>query len=99
MAKVTRDVTERKHHEDQVQKLTVELARRAADSDAANRELIQKSAENERFVFGVSHDLRSPLVNLQGFSRELMVASDELRARLHESSSIQGACHCTSAIV
>jgi signal transduction histidine kinase len=80
--KVTRDVTERKLHEDQVQQLTVELARRAADLDAANRELLEKSAENERFVYAVSHDLRSPLVNLQGFSRELLVASDELRRHL-----------------
>jgi PAS domain S-box-containing protein len=89
--KVTRDVTERKLHEEQVQKLTVELARRAADLDAANRELLDKSAENERFVSGVSHDLRSPLVNLQGFSRELVVTSDVLRQRVQQAATLEEA--------
>jgi PAS domain S-box-containing protein len=84
--KVTRDITERKQHENEVQQLTVELAKRAADLDAANRELVQKSAENERFVYAVSHDLRSPLVNLQGFTRELQVGMDDLRDCLGQAT-------------
>jgi signal transduction histidine kinase len=48
----------------------------------ANQDLDHKSRENEMFVYSVSHDLRSPLVNLQGFSRELGTARDSLRTML-----------------
>jgi signal transduction histidine kinase len=41
--------------------------------------LAAKSQENELFVYSVSHDLRSPLVNLQGFSQELAAGCKELR--------------------
>src|SRR5207244_5203601 len=41
--------------------------------------LAQKERENEMFVYSVSHDLRAPLVNLQGFSQELSVVARELR--------------------
>jgi signal transduction histidine kinase len=44
--------------------------------------LHQKDQENEMFVYSVSHDLRSPLVNLQGFSRELDTTLKELRSQL-----------------
>jgi signal transduction histidine kinase len=44
--------------------------------------LAQKNQENELFVYSVSHDLRSPLVNLQGFSEELNLACLDLRRLL-----------------
>ena len=78
-AKVTRDLTQRKAHEQRIEGLTRELEQRVADLAAANRELAQRNAENESFVYSVSHDLRSPLVNLQGFSQELSLAGDTLR--------------------
>jgi signal transduction histidine kinase len=47
--------------------------------------LKQKNEENELFVYSVSHDLRSPLVNLQGFSRELAASCTDLRALVLEA--------------
>jgi signal transduction histidine kinase len=40
--------------------------------------LNQQKQENEMFVYSVSHDLRSPLVNLQGFSEELSLSCRDL---------------------
>ena len=69
-------------------KLNEELERRVVERTAelaeANRNLAQKSQENEMFVYSVSHDLRSPLVNLQGFSKELGSVCLDLRAILAE---------------
>jgi signal transduction histidine kinase len=56
------------------------VAERTAELTAANRDLAHKNQENELFVYSVSHDLRSPLVNLQGFSNELSLAAEDLRA-------------------
>ena len=78
-AKVTRDLTQRKANEERISSLTRELQQRVADLASANAELAQRNAENESFVYSVSHDLRSPLVNLQGFSQELTLTSDALQ--------------------
>jgi PAS domain S-box-containing protein len=83
-AKITRDMTQRKAHEERISNLSHELARRVGELDATNRELSQKNAENESFVYSVSHDLRAPLVNLQGFSQELAMTSAALRSVLEK---------------
>ncbi|HEY4801171.1 MAG TPA: ATP-binding protein [Paraburkholderia sp.] len=63
--------------------LKAQLQARAADLASANENLRQESQDNEMFIYSVSHDLRSPLVNLQGFSKELQVSCDDLRAQIN----------------
>jgi PAS domain S-box-containing protein len=71
-SKIARDITERKLAERQVQKLNHELSERIAELAASNKEL-------EAFSYSVSHDLRSPLRHIAGFSQLLI---EEYNAQL-----------------
>jgi PAS domain S-box-containing protein len=82
-SKVTRDMTERRRFEENTRQLNSELQVRVDELAETNRTLAEKSDENETFVYSVSHDVRGPLVNLQGFSHELQRSGEEL-ARLIE---------------
>jgi PAS domain S-box-containing protein len=62
---IIRDITERKRAEDELRRLNRDLALRAAELDAVNQEL-------EAFAYSVSHDLRSPLRVVDGYSKILL---------------------------
>jgi signal transduction histidine kinase len=59
-----------------------EIARLDAVFRAMARSLREREQENEMFIYSVSHDLRSPLVNLQGFSEELSLSCQDMRTAL-----------------
>jgi len=73
------DITERKRAQRALNEAHQMLEQRVAELAKTNEELARKSEEVEAFVYIVSHDLRAPLVNLQGFSKELEMSCEELR--------------------
>jgi PAS domain S-box-containing protein len=83
---IVRDAEDRKKYENALLRLNQELEERVrartAELAERNLQLTQKTEENEMFVYSVSHDLRSPLVNLEGFSEELQVAVRALECLL-----------------
>jgi PAS domain S-box-containing protein len=70
---ISRNITERKEAEN---------AR-----DRLNRELALKNKELESILYAASHDLRTPLVNILGFSHELSQNCDSLRTALEKKET------------
>ena len=63
-----RDISERKNAENEQRRLT--------------EELIIKNKELEQVLYVTSHDLRSPLVNVEGYSKELEYSLKELMSSI-----------------
>ncbi|ABQ26461.1 PAS domain S-box protein [Geotalea uraniireducens] len=58
------DVTDRKQADEEIERLNTDLAARAAELEAANREL-------EAFNYTVAHDLRKPLTVVNGYCQAI----------------------------
>ena len=71
--------------------LEAAVQERTADLQEANEEI-------QRFAYIVSHDLRSPLVNIMGFTSELEELRDDIFARLaqHERDANPALQHAST---
>ncbi len=63
---------------------TVQSKRYNESIQKLNAELIEKNKEMEQFVYVTSHDLRSPLVNIQGFTKVLADNCRSIKDSLNE---------------
>ncbi|MBF0271590.1 MAG: sensor histidine kinase [Magnetococcales bacterium] len=66
------------HMADRLQSLVVDLRLRVLEHQHTLQDLAQTNEELRQFTYIISHDLRSPLLSIQGFTEELQMDLDEL---------------------
>jgi len=88
IASTERDITKRKRAEEERERLLKSLEEKTkALEQVIERERLLKSLEEktkalEQVIYAASHDLRSPLVNIQGFAKELEQSLKQVRSLL-----------------
>ena len=70
----------------QLEEDIIELKRAEHEIARINLELKGKNNELEQIIYVSSHDLRSPLVNIQGFAKELNASLNEILDALKEEA-------------
>ncbi len=83
------DITEQKRAAAELLEARLLLEARVRELAEINKELARKNEEVEAFVYIVSHDLRGPIVNLQGFCKELEMSCHEMQEIFHVADAFR----------
>lgn len=77
---VSREKTHLIHH----------LETMAARLATANEDLQERQRETDDFLYVLSHDLRAPLINIQGFGKRLQTDMTSLEGRIADDADLAG---------